>query len=192
MGVDKVIFRAFLSTLLAIITLLVFMIGLLCLAFPSTMMGLTYNLGMDKSSIYFAECAYSRSDDVYYIAYATEIAIEGESIDKIIEDGEKLIADDGFATYCEGKNEIYGQYVYGQVVLAKYEKGDKTSAITTAFKALNGAFPKNNAVVALTLKALRLNDGETVLRIRGKLMEMQGAITEADGAYFNEILALTA
>jgi galactose-1-phosphate uridylyltransferase len=62
------------------------MIGLLCLAFPSTMMGLTYNLGMDKSSIYFAECAYSRSDDVYYIAYATEIAIEGESIDKIIED----------------------------------------------------------------------------------------------------------
>ena len=191
MGVDKVIFRAFISTLLAIVTLLAFMIGALCLAFPSTMMELTYDLGMEKSSIHFAERAYKRSDDVYYIAYATEVAIERESADKIVEDGDKFIQDEDFSVYCDGKGGIYEQYIYGQVVLAKYEKGDKTSAVLTAFEAVKEGFPKNNAVVALIVKALRQNDQETVLRIHGELLKIQESVPDTDSAYFNEILALT-
>ncbi len=192
MGVDKVILRAFLSTLIAIVTLLAFMIGTLCLAFPSTMMELTYDLGMEKSSIHFAERAYKWSDDVYYIAYATEVAIERESADKIVEDGDKFIADDGFSVYCDEKGGIYEQYIYGQVVLAKYEKGDKTSAVATAFEAVQDGFPKNNAVVALAVKALRAGDGETVLRIHGEMLKMQDGVADTDKAYFSEILALTA
>ena len=192
MGVDKVIFRAFFSTLLAIVTLIAFMIGMLCLIFPSTMMELTYDLGMDKSSIHFAERAYERSDDVYYIAYATEVAIERESADKIVEDGDKFIADDRFSVYCDEKGGIYEQYIYGHVALAKYEKGEKTSAVATAFDAVKDGFPKNNAVVALTVKALRANDAETVLRIRAEMLKIAESVTAADSAYFNEILALTA
>lgn len=191
MGVDKVIFRAFISTLLAIVALIAFMIGALCLVFPSTMMEITYDLGMEKSSIHFAERAYKRSDDVYYIAYATEVAIERESADKIVEDGDKFIADDKFSVYCDDKGGIYEQYIYGQVVLAKYEKGDKSSAVATAFDAVKEAFPENNAVVALAVTALRANDGETVLRIHSEMLKMQDSVADADKAYFNEILALT-
>lgn len=192
MGVDKVILRAFFSTLLAIVALLAFMIGALCLVFPSTMMELTYDLGMENSSIHFAERAYRRSDDVYYIAYATEVAIERESTDKIIEDGVKFIADEGFSVYCDDKGGIYEQYIYGQVVLAKYEKGDKSSAIATAFNAVKEGFPENNAVVALAVKAIRANDEETVLRIHSEMSKMQNSVAEMDKAYFNEIFALTA
>ena len=51
MSVDKVILRAALSTLAAILILFAFMILSLTYIFPSTMMGITYDLGMDGASI---------------------------------------------------------------------------------------------------------------------------------------------
>ena len=79
MGVDKVILRAFLSTLAAFAILLLFMFAALTLVYPQTMMELTYSMGMESSSIHFAEQSYKRSNDVYYIAYATEVAIGEEN-----------------------------------------------------------------------------------------------------------------
>ena len=91
MSVDRVILRAFFSTLLSIFALLIFMIAAMVVIYPQTMMQLTYDLGMESSSIYFAETSYKRTHEVYYIAYATEVAIGDEDNGKIVSCGEKLI-----------------------------------------------------------------------------------------------------
>ncbi len=188
MGMDKVILKSVLWTLASIAVLLVFMICSLCLVFPSTMSGLTYDLGMESASIHFAQRAYKGSDDIYYIARATEVAIETERDGKIISCGEQFIADDGFDGYCEKKGETYGQFIVGQVCVSKYEKGERDSAIQLAVNSLHGDFPRNNALVALLITARTNKDAETVDKIKSALVTLQ--VQEADEGYLQEIVAL--
>ena len=196
MSVDKVILRAFLSTLLAIIILVSFMFLALIAAFPQTMMELTYNIGMESSSIYFAEDAYKRTDDVGYIAYATEVAILDDNNSKIIACGEKFIKDKDFDEYCLKKDEeiqvetSYKQYVYGQVCVAMYEKDKKDEAIARAFELMGNTFPRNNAVVALIVAANNAQDVASLDMIKGKMNDMQkNGLDDASKAYIGEILA---
>lgn len=161
MGVDKVVLRAFLNSLAAIAALIAFMLLVLIGVYPSTMMEIAYDLGMDSSSIRYAERAYGRSDDEYFMSYALEVAIGLGDDEKIVSCGEKLIADEQFADYCRVKNENlsgkladdsfvfdcvekgvdvttlnymgYAEYVYGQVCVATYETGEKEKAIERAF-----------------------------------------------------------
>lgn len=198
MSVDKVILRAILSTLTAIVLLFAFMLGMLIALYPATMMELTYDLGMDESSIHFAERAYDWSDDEYFIAYGMEVAIGIKDSEMIDVCGEKLIADPEFDKYCAEQNArlpeevtmTYDQYVYGQVCVAKYNNGQKTEAVERAF-ALTEGFPKNNAVVAVLYTAMGDRDSETVNVIKEKMQRMETqTFTENEQAYFNEVLAL--
>ena len=200
MGVDKVIVRAFFSTLLAIVILFAFMLLSLVCLYPQTMMEITYNLGMETPSIWFAEKSYERSDDVYYIAYATEVAIEQSDYEKIDVCGERFVKDEGFGAYCAAKNaklpeavtSTYEQYVYGQLCVAKYERGKSGEAIECAFAFTGTAFPKNNAVVALLVTALKDGDTQTAEKIKGKMEQMQNSIPQEDKAYFEEVLGVFA
>ncbi len=189
MGVDKVILRAFLSTLAAIGILLSFMILSLVAFFPSTMMECAYDLGMESSSIRFAERAYKSSDDVYYIAYATEVAIEDDRKGKILSCGEKFLKDKHFEDYCAEKNESYRQYIFGQVSVCKYEKGDKSSAVELACSAIKeGTFPKNNAVVAVIVASLQENDAATLDEIYAKISGLK--VGEGDSKNLSEALEI--
>ena len=178
------ILKAFLTTLLAIVTLVSFMfLALICL-FPQTMMELTYDMGMETSSIYFAEDAYRRTDDVGYIAYATEVAILDDNNDKIIKCGEKLIKDEGFKDFCRKRDEevqvstSYEQYVYGQICVAMYENGKKDEAIDRAFALIGEAFPRNNAVLALIVATNRAQDMQSLEKIKGKMNELQEKVLD--------------
>ncbi len=201
MSVDKIILRAFLTTLASVAILFLFMLTALVCIYPQTMMKLTYNLGMEDASVWFAEISYDRSHDVYYIAHATEVAIGQQDYKTIESCGELLIADKEFDVFCADKNthrpqdsEItYEQYVYGQVCIAKYERGLANEAVDRAFMSIfkeNGeyAFPPNNAVIAVLITALRNNDAQTVELIRGKMKQAQ--VSTEDQDYFEEILAL--
>ena len=197
MRVDKVIMRAALSTLTAIIVLFVAMILMLCFLFPWTMMQLTYDLGMDGASVRSAKRAYNMSGEVYYVAFATDVAIGCGDDEKIVECGKMLIADENFKLYCEEKTAqtaelggVYDQYVYGQVCLAQYRQGVKEGPIATAFSSLDGAFEKNNAVAALLVTALSTKDSDTVDEIQLKMNEMQSQISQENSAYFQEMLTL--
>ena len=196
MGVDKIILRAFFTTLASIAILFLFMLTALVCVYPQTMMKLTYNLGMEKASIWFAEISYDRSDNVYYIAYATEVAIGQQDYAKIDDCGEMLIKDEDFTSFCEDKTSAemelaYEQYLYGQVCIAKYERANAAEAVDRAFALTGNAFPKNNAVVAVLITALQKGDTETVELIKGKMIAMQDKVSEVDKTYFDAILALT-
>ncbi len=200
MSVDKIILRAFLTTFASILILFLFMITALVCVYPQTMMELTYDLGMETSSIWFAEVSYDRSDDIYYIAYATEVAIGQHDYDKVDACGEQLIKDEGFSAYCAEKNKnvpdgatiTYEQYIYGQVCIAKYKRHrvDKTKAVNRAFELTGQAFPRNNAVVAVLLTALGKGDEATVQTIKGKMEELQNELGGEERAYLAEVLAL--
>ncbi|MBQ7369331.1 MAG: hypothetical protein IJW60_06475 [Clostridia bacterium] len=197
MRIDKVILRAALSTLAAIAALLAAMTLALCFIFPSTMMRITYDLGMDGASIRYADRAYAYTGDVYFIAFATEVAIGEENDAQIELCGEKLIADEEFAAHCQKRNEQvaseggYEQYVFGQVCLAKYRQGKKTEAIDKAFAFVESSFPKNNAIAAVLLTALSQGDDDTVQAVKTKMNEMDaGEFSETEKEYFETLLAL--
>ena len=192
MRIDKVILRAVLSTLAAMAVLCALLFATLCFAFPSTMMKLTYDLGMDGASIDFASTAYSRSGGVYYAAYATEVAIGAGDDGKIVSCGKLLIADDEFSTYSSDRNAlanqvdgVYEQYIYGKICAAEYRLGNPDTALSDAQAFVPVAFPANNALITLTLEVIKHGDEETATAVLGVLREIlatRGASLSAEQA----------
>ncbi len=200
MRVDKVIIRAAVSTLVAILVLFAVMILALVFIFPSTMMQIAYNLGMDGASVSCAKRAYAYTDETYYIAFATEVAIGADDDEAIEECGLSFINDDkqAFETYCTqyqqklgNVNGQYSQYVYGQVSLAQYRQGKKVQAIETAFSGLSTTFPQNNAVVILLLTANDAGDNETLTVIATKMQQLSAQLqTQAEREYLSRLLSV--
>ena len=196
MRVDKVILRAALNTVAAILGLIVFAICALALIYPSTMMEITYDLGMDKLCIANAKQAYKRSGDIYYAAFATEVAISMDDYERIETCGELMAGDDEFAAYCKDKDEkmdlgdtgSYAQYVYGQICLAVYRQGDEKEAVDKAFAWLDGSFPANNAAVTVLVTAMVEGDDATAEYVEEKMLGMQSDVATEDKAYFEETL----
>lgn len=193
---DKIILRAAARTLAAIGVLLVTMMLALCLIFPSTMMHITYDMGMDGASVRFAMTAYKRSSDILYVAHATETAIGADKYDEVEECGLQFIAHADFARYCEAREKeaeadgLYKQYVYGNIALAQYRMGKGNAALETAVCALDGKFPPNNAFYALALTARINNDGEMLGKINNKIAELREGLSAEDEARLNSLVAL--
>lgn len=204
MRIDKVILRAVLTTLVSIAVLCAVMMLALCLVFPSTMMQMTYELGMNGASIGFAQSAYDRTDNIHYIAFATEVAILDGDTDNIVACGNRLLTDNEFEKYCEQRNVnkpdnakgTYQQYFYGQVCLAEYGKatsvGVKINVVEKAYGSLGkNAFPENNALAAVLFAAYHQQDTQTLDMIKEKMNEIdKDALSQADGNYYDGVFAL--
>ena len=198
MSVDKIILRAFLSTLASIASMFAILLCVLLVFFPATMMDLTYSLGMESWSITQAKRAYERGDDIHYIARAVETAIEIEDFKQIEVCGLKMIADEDFSVYCAEKDGVadsslgeYDDYIYGEIGVAKYNRGKKTEAVEFVFaNTQETAFPRNNGIVAVFLTSLRVEDMETANLIKGKMDERLEKLSQADREYCEAILAL--
>lgn len=201
MEMDKVILKAIGSTLAAIVVLLLVTFSSCVIFFPSTMMYLSYNVGLEGSAIGFAERAYKRDGGIYYIACATEIAIGEEDFRNVEKCGEKFIADKEFAAYCsemdettaddEDINGSYAQYIYGHVFASKYKNGKKAEAVEKAFQVCPSDFPRNNAVVALTVAVLRADDKGTASDIWERLNGIYSALGEtANKDYVKSVIDL--
>lgn len=196
MNTDKIILKTILNTLLAVLVLFVFMFGMLFAFFPSTLMGITYNFGMDGASIYFAERSYNASGDIYYISYATEVAIGCDDYAKVESCGQQFMADSGFAAYCTERNKeidtaggTYEQYVYVNVCLAQYETEGGEKAAKSAIAWTDG-FPKNNAIAAVLFTALEKKDGATVELIRAEMESRKDGLSAQDAEYYSKVYAL--
>ena len=108
MRIDKVILKTVLSTLLAIFVLCGVTVTALAFLYPSTMMELSYNVGLDDASAWFAHRAYNQLDNVFYIGYATQVAIGQDDPEAIEKYGDKFIADEGFEEYCAERDKEKG------------------------------------------------------------------------------------
>jgi hypothetical protein len=205
MHVDKIIVRAALTTFAVVLTLCVFMIIALSFVFPSTMMQITYDMGMNAVSAKYAHRAYGYSGDVYYAAFATEVSILDGDVEKVAEYGKLLIADDEFATYCDARNAqkpplvvgTYEQYVYGQVYSAEYvglqTVAEKALVINKAFASIDEVgFPQGNAVATIVIAAKKKGDNETLRAIREQMNDIdKSSLSVEDSARFDDVFALT-
>ena len=196
MHADKVVVRAILSTIAAIVVLFGFMILSLIAFYPSTLMHVTYDLGMDEASIKNARRAYERSDEVFYIAFATEVAIGSDDYSEIESCGERFLLDDGFTGYCTERDRVYGEsgayerYIQSQVCMAKYRLGKKSDAVSKAFAFIGESFPKNNAVVAVLITAISASDSNSVTEIKNRMNAIASNIPETDTNDFNRVLQI--
>ncbi len=198
---EKTVRDAALATLAAIGGLFAFMFLMLIVFFPTVMVDVTHNLGMNKACYRYANRVYESRGIVDYIGIAMDSAVllnmEGEfDEEKIIVCAEKLIADENFNDYCERKDESIGnstsykQYVYGTLCVAMYEDGQKTEAVERAF-ALTEGFPRNNAVFRIAYVAITSleKDTQTINLIKEKLQKMdESSLNETEKGYYNELL----
>ncbi len=205
MGNDKVILRSILSTVAAIFVLFVVMFATLAFVYPSTMMKMTHDLGMDSASVRYAKRTYDRNGDVYYIAFATEVAISEDNVKNIASCGSKFIKDDEFDSYADDRNKQvaenlpdgisaptmdYRQYVYGNVCVAQYKLGKKTEAIENAFLWNGDSFTENNAVVAVLMRALGKKDDASIDEILTRL-QTQKTANATEQAYLQSMIEWT-
>ena len=206
MRLDKIICKAFLKTLVAAVTLLVLLVGLLSLAFPQTMREITYSLGMDKASVSFALVSYRRSDRIDYLAEAADTALAAGLYQQADECLELLLADEDFDEYCNEKNATlataaqgtsYQDYYKRQLCLSKYYAGQSTQAVDRAAELTQVSFAAGNPMVALLSQA-RLDKQQgapTVVYLQAKMTSMKEGeayqmYSEADRAYFDEVYAI--
>ena len=204
MRLNKIILRAFLQTLAAALLLMGISIGVVCLAFPQTMMDVTYSMGLDEASVDFALTSYERFGTVKYVVHGADTALEAKLYAKAEECLEKLIADDDFDATCEamdraneaaGKPTGYRAYYYRQLCLAKYEVGKKTEAVDCAIGLLEGKFEQGNPLVAV-VAAARVDGqaGQATLVYAFQQMEklqtdgVYDGYEDADKAYFRQVL----
>ena len=196
--VEKIVKDALLSTLAAASGLFVLMILVLSLFFPSSMMGITYSLGMEQCSIAYAKAAYRMTKNVYYIAEAVDTAIEIDHEKNIISCGEKFIKDKNFEEYCEqqeqtkieGVETSYKTSIYANVCVALYETGKKDEAINRAFAYTGNSFSKGNAIFAVAIFSLKEKDTQSTQKIIEKMQQMQVEdFSESDKAYYDAMLA---
>ena len=204
---DKVILKAVFSTLMAIIVLCGVMTAALVFIYPSTMMGLAYDVGLDNASAWFAGRAYNQLDNVYYIAFATEVSIGTGDMEKIDEYGSKFILDESFGEYCSrmdeqtsGNGNSYAQYVYGQVCMAKYRLGKGEEAVELSFSINEDCFPPKNAAAAVLLIALQRNGQEDLPFIENILARLKAlqeeqktnkTLSDEDLEYLESMIKLT-
>lgn len=201
MRVDKVIVRAVLSTLAAIALLLLITVLSCVFFFPSTLMRISYDLGMERSAVRYAERAYKLGGGAENIALAFEVSLDREEFEKVEKYGKKLLLDDEFSEYCLQKdaensgNEYvvgsYEQYVYGNTYAAAYRNGKVEEALSAAFASTETAFPQGNASVRILLAALQKGDMATAARIREEMLaKRSNDVFAADVDYLNEMIIL--
>lgn len=201
MRLDKVILRAVLSTLAAIALLLLITVLSCVFFFPSTLMRLSYDLGMERSAVRYAERAYKLDGGVENIALAFEVSLNREEYEKVEKYGKKFLADDEFDAYClqkdveNGDNEYalgsYRQFVYGNTYAAVYRNGKTEEALSAAFVSTETAFPQGNASVRILLAALQKGDTATATQIRENMLaKKESDVFAADFAYLDDMIAL--
>lgn len=201
MRLDKVILRAVLSTLAAIALLLLITVLSCVFFFPSTLMYLSYDLGMERSAVRYAERAYKLDGGAESIALAFEVSLDREDYVKVEKYGKKFLADDEFEKYClqqdikNSGNEYligsYAQFVYGNTCAAIYRNGKTEEALAASFSSTETEFSQGNASVRILLAALQNGDTQTATLIREDMLEKRANDAfAADFDYLDEMIAL--
>lgn len=197
MQVDKVVGKSILTTLAAIAALVAAAVLILVLLFPSTLMSVTYDLGMDGASVFFAKKAYDQSGEIGYVAFAVETSIGSDDDASIVECTELMFADSEFISYTTQKDvelnakpDSYRKFLYTNYALAKYDLGNRQAAVNFV-KTIGGtAYSSDEPIVALFVYSLSKQDGESV---RGLYSTVESLTVSAeDSVRFQNLLALAA
>lgn len=175
----KLVLKTILNTLLGIIAGLVLVWGIISLFFPKCFVDITYKMGMEKVSAWYAASSYVRTRDLSDLAMATEMSVYAGNDKQVVKYGGIFIRMDGFDDYCEeqdksaatGTSYSYKQFIYGHLSVSNYKLGDKNTAIKTAFTAIPENLDGNTAIFMLVIEAVESDDRDSCLLIRQELVD---------------------
>jgi hypothetical protein len=182
---NALIRKTVVSTLIGVLVLLAFMIGVLTLFFPQTMMRITYKMGMDKASVGFALTAYDRFGAVDYVGFAADTALKANMHERAEMCLERLLDDEDYDDYCERKNDdrkgdgvytIFQAFYPRQLCLAIYWQGEGNRAIDRAAEFLDSGFAEGNPFIMVANRAMRDKDAgvQTLQYAYAKMDELAG------------------
>ncbi|MCD8308351.1 MAG: hypothetical protein LUD19_00750 [Clostridia bacterium] len=182
----NVITKIILITLGLIIALAIVVFAVLSLAAPGVMAGWCEETGNYSLAVSYASLHYRYTGNVKQAARCAQDSILAENNKYIIKYGEQLIDHTDFDSYCTEQDEYYlseynvdysyRQFIYGEVSVAYYSKGDAQSAVGCAIQALDAdfyrstyqtdgsnsysinSFPDSNALITLSLKVINNSD----------------------------------
>lgn len=188
----KTIGEIILATIGSFLSILCFLILLLVFTAPGAVATLTHSMGMYGQSAWLASVQYADGKgDISYIADAMTYSIEQKNDEKIVEYGERLLADARFAEYCETRDaegaETYDQFVYGQLGIAYYRLEEKEKAVEKVFSAIGSEFSQTNAVTDLTYVVIVNRDRETAKDILDGVLALQESGKIEDDTYLSKL-----
>lgn len=170
---ERIVVKTAAKTALILLGVLVVAFCVLNLVFPQHMATFTENIGNYTLAVKYASLRYSYTGDVYDLARCVDDSILAEKDDLILDYGEKLLGDEGYAMVVEYKNAQvlngamdYDAFVCGKVAVAQYRMGDFDAALELAENS-NGtnSFKKGNALAALAVEVRAQRDAESAEKL---------------------------
>lgn len=188
----KLILKTILTSLLGVLAGLTLVWGIISLAFPGMLVKPFLNIGMEKTSAWYAASSYIRTHDLEDLADATEISIRAGNDKQVAYYGNIFIHRDGFDKFCAEKEKDetvtfdYKQFICGQVAVAYYRLGENERAFETAFYAIDQTFDGDNAVAVLAETVIYKQDKATLTLIYNEL----GLKTFDDMTYYKAFMTI--
>ncbi len=165
-----------------------FYLVLSCL-FPSQLADFYFKSGNEKLALKYSEKAYDKSSDVLDLAILAERSIAFDDNAKIITYCSQLINDENYHKIFTSKGQSYHYYIVGSLCQARYEKGDKSVAVETAFSNTSD-YVEHNPIHRLIVLSASKNDQNTLAIIKQKLIERQekNQLLESHLALINQLI----
>lgn len=178
----KLIFKTIILTLAVVVILAMSVFGIMSLLAPTTMMDLTFRLGLTQISGDYAYQEYERSHDIYYLARSFIISADAGHNRTAEKRFDLLLERQDFSEFCEEQDKAtekeleklpagippavreytYRGYVFGLGAFVKYRLAGsdeaRESAIELAIEETAQAFPSGNSTVVLAVKAAEAKD----------------------------------
>lgn len=183
----NVVLKTALRTVLIVLIALFMAFGVASIAFPQHMATLFENMGAYSFATGYSGLAYAYKKSTANLARCVDDSILAHDDENIINYGEMLIARNDFEEFASAE---YKQFITGNLACAKYNKGEKDSALEIAKNAMAGVegFPKNNALAALAIRAAQKKDALVKEELYKIIIEI--VPTEEQTDYHGAVIAI--
>lgn len=192
----KIVVKTALKTLLIAFIALIAAFMVASFGFPGKMATMCENMGAYSSATLYADLAFNYSRTTSNLARCLDDSVFAGKDENIVKYGDRLIAREDFAAYAEERSAAangavdYFGFVYNNLTIAKYNRGDKDGALNTAKTAMEGVsdFPVNNAYAILAIQAASASDAELCQKIYELIVELSPTAEQQN--YYLTVLSI--
>lgn len=173
----KIVVKTALITIGLVLAGLAAAFAVASLGFPRQMSDFFASSGNYSFATGYASLSYNYTKDFNDLVLCADYSILSGDDGNVISFCSKLAGNENFGAYCierdaetqrrleeSGVSDYgsynYRQYVMGNLACSQYALGYKDEAVKTAASAMEGGFPKNNALAMLAIKACSEVDAE--------------------------------
>ncbi len=168
----KLIIKTVAITLAIILVVTAGFYLLLSAFFPSVLGDGYFRANNGELSLKYSEKAYEKSKEIGDLATLTERSIVFQDDDRTVKYAVLFVNNDKYQEYISGESEGYHYYIVGNLCEAQYNKGNKLTALSTAFNNTL-SYTQHNPIHRLILISAQNSDIATLTAIKENLQARQ-------------------